>query len=87
MDINFVSRSEVDISKKNSSKYKPLLEAVKKIKAGGQAIEVSFDDEAELSSMRNAIYSYNRKTGDKVKSSKHPDKNIVYFFKEEEEEK
>jgi hypothetical protein len=83
MDINFVSRTDIEISKKSSSKYKPLLDAVKKLKPGGKAIEVSFSDKTELNSMRNVVYSYNRETGDKVKSSKHPNENIVFFYKEE----
>lgn len=82
MKINFVSRDDIKISKKSSSKYKPLLEAVRKLEPGGKAVEVSFDDDTELNSMRNVVYSYNRETGEKVKSSKHPKENLVYFYKE-----
>lgn len=82
MDINFVSRTDITISKKSSSKYKPLLEAVKKLKPGGKALEVKFETDAELNSMRNVIYSHNRDTGDEIKSSKHPKKDLVYFYKE-----
>ena len=82
MNINFVSRTDIKISKKSSSKYKPLLEAVKKLKPGGKAIEVTFGDDSELNSMRNVIYSYNREHGEEVKSSKHPKKKLVYFYKE-----
>lgn len=85
MKINFVSRSDIKISKKSSSKYKPLLDAVKKLEPGGKAIEVSFSDKTELNSMRNVVYSHNRDTGDSIKSSKHPKNNIVFFYKEEEE--
>lgn len=84
MKINFVSRNDIKISKKSSSKYKPLLEAIKKLEAGGKAVEVTFSDETELNSMRNVVYSHNRETGDSVKSSKHPKKNLVYFYKEKE---
>jgi hypothetical protein len=83
MDINFVSRSDIKISKKSSSKYKPLIDAIKKLEPGGKAIQVSFDDKKELNSMRNVVYRHNRKTGDEIKSSKHPDKNIVFFYKGE----
>lgn len=83
MDINFVSRKDVNIAKKSSSKYKPLLDAIRKLEPGGKALEVSYDKKSELNSMRNAVYSYNRKHDDNIKSSKHPDKNIVFFFKEE----
>lgn len=86
MDINFVSRTDIKISKKSSSKYKPLLDAVKKLESGGKALEVSFEDEKELNSMRNVVYGYNRDAGENIKSSKHPDKNVVFFYKKEEEE-
>ena len=82
MNINFVSRTDIKISKKSSSKYKPLLEAVKKLKPGGKALEVTFGDDSELNSMRNVIYSYNREKGEEIKSSKHPKKKLVYFYKE-----
>lgn len=84
MDINFVERTDINISQKSSSKYKPLIDAVKKLKPGGKAIEVSYKDEAELNSMRNVVYSHNRDNNDSVKSSKHPKKNVVFFYKEEE---
>lgn len=84
MKINFVSRQDIKISKKSSSKYRPLLEAIKKLESGGKALEVSFTDDTELNSMRNVVYSHNRETGDSVKSSKHPKKNLVYFYKENE---
>lgn len=84
MNINFVSRTDIKITKKSSSKYKPLLEAVKKLKPGGKALEVKFGNDAELNSMRNVIYGHNRETGDDIKSSKHPKKNLVYFYKEKD---
>ena len=84
MKINFVSRDDIKISKNSSSKYKPLLEAVQKLEPGGKALEVKFSDDTELNSMRNVVYSYNRETGDKIKSSKHPKHNLVYFYKEGE---
>lgn len=84
MDINFVSRKDIEISKKSSSKYKPLIDAINKLEPGGRAVQVSFEDDTELNSMRNVVYRHNRKTGDEIKSSKHPKKNIVFFYKEEE---
>jgi hypothetical protein len=83
MDINFVSRQDINISKKSSSKYKPLLDAIRKLKRGGKVLQVSYEDEAELNSMRNVVYSHNREQNDNIKSSKHPNKNIVFFFKKE----
>jgi len=84
MKINFVPRTDIKISKKSSSKYKPLLDAVKKLKPGGKALEVGYKDNTELNSMRNVVYSYNHDTGDNVKSSKHPKDNVVFFYKEKE---
>jgi len=84
MDINFVSRTDIEISKKSSSKYKPLLDAVKKLTPGGKVIEAKYEDKAELNSMRNIVYGYNRDAGEKVKSTTHPTENIVFFFKEDE---
>lgn len=84
MKINFVPRSDIKISKKSSSKYKPLLDAVKKLEAGGKALEVGYKDKTELNSMRNVVYSHNRDTGDDIKSSKHPKNKVVFFYKEEE---
>jgi hypothetical protein len=86
MKINFVSRTDIKISKKSSSKYRPLVEAIQKLEPGGKALEVKFGDEAELNSMRNVVYSYNREKGENIKSSKHPQHNLVYFYKENEEE-
>lgn len=82
MKINIVSRDDVSVSKKSSSKYQPLLEAVKKLEKGGKALEVKFKDDSELNSMRNVVYNYNKETGSKVKSSKHPKEKVVYFYKE-----
>ncbi|HKK43964.1 MAG TPA: hypothetical protein VJ964_00460 [Balneolaceae bacterium] len=82
MKINFVPRSDIKISKKSSSKYKPLLDAVKKLEPGGKALEVGFKDKTELNSMRNVVYSHNRDTGDDIKSSKHPKDKVVFFYKE-----
>ncbi|MGD8427813.1 MAG: hypothetical protein PVH63_09275 [Balneolaceae bacterium] len=83
MKINFVPRSDIKISKKSSSKYKPLLDAIQKLKPGGKALEVAYGDKTELNSMRNVVYSHNRDTGDNIKSSKHPKNKVVFFYKEE----
>ena len=42
MEIKFVKRSVVKSSKKRSSKFKPLLEAIEKLRPGGQAVEVPY---------------------------------------------
>lgn len=81
MEINFVSRSDINITRSSSSKYKPLLDAVKKLEPGGKALEVSFKDESELNAMRNVIYEYNKKEEKNIRSTKHPKENLVYFYK------
>lgn len=80
MQIDFVSRRDMDISQK-STKYQPILRAIHKLKEGGQAVKVSYENKSELNSIRNVVYRYNRETGDKVKSTKHSGDRIVYFYK------
>lgn len=84
MKINFVPRTDIQISKKSSSKFKPLIEAVKKLNPGGKILEVTFSDDDELNTMRNVVYGYNRRNDENIKSNRHPSANIVYFFKEEQ---
>lgn len=81
MNINFVSRNNVLKSRNDSSKFKPLTEAIKKLEPGGKAIEAKYETESQLNSMRNYIYTYNKKQGENIKTSSHPDKKVVYFYK------
>lgn len=80
MDINFISRQNLHVSTR-TSKYKPVLQAIEKLKANGKVVEISYEDESELNSLRNVVYRYNKEKGEKVKSSTHPDENIVFFYK------
>lgn len=82
MKIKFVPRNEIRISKKSSSKFRPLLEALESLEAGGEAIEVTYSNEKELNSMRNVVYTYNRETGNKIKSGKDSVNSKVFFFKD-----
>jgi len=82
MKVKFVPRSDIRITKKSSSKFKPLLDAIKELEPGGDAIEVSFSDEKELNSMRNVVYTYNRETGNKVRSGKDSLNSKVFFYKD-----
>lgn len=82
MKIKFVPRSDIRISKKSSSKFRPLLEALDKLNPGGEAIEVSYTNEKELNSMRNVVYTYNRETGQKIKSGKDAVNGKVFFYKD-----
>lgn len=82
MDIKFVDREKVHTSKKRSSKFKPLLEALDKLEVGGDAIEVSYKDDKNVNSMRTAVYQYNRDKGVKIKSGKDSDNKKIYFYRE-----
>lgn len=80
MEIDFVSRKDMDVSQR-SSKYKPILRAIQKLEEGGEAVKVSYKNKSELNSIRNVVYRYNRDAGEKVKSTKHSNDNIVFFYK------
>lgn len=83
MDIKFVEREKIRTSKKRSSKFKPLLEAVEQLKVGGDAIEVQYKDEKNLNSMRTAVYQYNQEKGVRIRSGKDTQNKKIYFYREE----
>lgn len=80
MDIKFVKRSIINTSKKRSSKFKPLLEAVEKLKPGGQAIEVAYTSDKNINSMRTAVYQFCAQQGIKIKSRRDTENKKIYFF-------
>lgn len=80
MKVKIVPKSKVKVSRSSSSKYQPLIDAVDKLKPGGDALRVKYSDERELNSMRNIIYTINREQGKKIKSNKDPQNKIVYFY-------
>lgn len=80
MKIKFIPRSEVKISKRSSSKFRPLIDALGKLVAGGDALEVSYANEKELSSMRNVVYTFNRENGQKIKSGKDVTNSKIFFY-------
>ncbi len=82
MKIREVPRAEVRVTKKSTSKFKPLLEALDRLKPGGNAIEVSYTNQKELNSMRNVVYTMNRETGIKIKSGKDSVNGKIYFYRE-----
>ncbi len=82
MKLKFVPRTDVRITKKSSSKFRPLIESLNKLEPGGDALEVTFSNDKELNSMRNVVYTYNRETGAKVKSGKDTVNGKVFFYKE-----
>lgn len=70
----------ISSSRKKSSKYSPLMEALSKLKPGGDAIQVKYSNEKELSSARNVVYAFNRENNKKVKSKKDTQNKIVFFY-------
>ncbi len=82
MKLKFVPRSDVRITKKSSSKFRPLIDALNKLEPGGDALEVTFNNDKELNSMRNVVYTYNRESGEKIKSGKDTVNGKVFFYKE-----
>ena len=82
MDIKFVEREKLNKSRRRSSKFKPLLEALDKLKVGGDAIEVYYSDDKSVNSMRTAVYQYNQKHNVKIKSGKDTENQKLYFYRE-----
>lgn len=82
MDIKFVKRDAVKSSKKRTSKFKPLLDAIEKLKPGGQAIEVGYTNDKNINSMRTAVYQFSKKCGFKVKSRRDADHKKIYFYRD-----
>jgi len=82
MDIKFVKRSQVKSSKRRSSKFKPLMEALDKLEPGGDAVEVSYTNEKSVNSMRTAIYQYNQENKVKIKSGKDSTNKKIFFYRE-----
>ncbi|MGB0346745.1 MAG: hypothetical protein ACPGGA_04620, partial [Balneolaceae bacterium] len=80
MKIKMVPRMSISSSRKKSSKYSPLMEALSKLKPGGDAIQVKYSNEKELSSARNVVYAFNRENNKKVKSKKDTQNKIVFFY-------
>lgn len=82
MDIKFVNRDKIQNAKKRSSKFKPLLEALSQLEVGGDALEVPYEDDKNVNSMRTAVYQYNQDEGVKIKSGKDSDRKKIYFYRE-----
>ncbi len=82
MKLKFVPRKEVRVTKKSSSKFRPLINALNKLEPGGDALEVTFSSDKELNSMRNVVYTYNRESDGKIKSGKDTVNGKVFFYKE-----
>ena len=82
MDIKFVKRSTIKSSKKRTSKFKPLLEAIEKLKPGGQAVEVSYLNDKNINSMRTAVYQFSKQNDIKIKSRRDAENKRIYFYRD-----
>lgn len=80
MKIKMVPRDDISSSRKKSSKYSALLDALDKLKPAGDAIQVKYSNEKELSSARNVVYAFNRENNKKVKSRKDSVNKAVFFY-------
>lgn len=80
MKIKLVPRTQISSSRKKSSKYAPLVDALGKLTPGGDAIQVKYSNEKELSSARNVVYAFNRENATKVKSRKDSQNKTVFFY-------
>lgn len=80
MKVKTVSRDQVKKSKRRSSKLRPLIDALEHLESGGDAIEVSYNEEKEINSIRTAIYQYNQEKGIKIKSGKDAVNKKIYFY-------
>ena len=82
MKIRVVPRNEIQVTKLSSSKFKPLIDTLSKLEPGGDALQVNFTSDKELTSIRNIVYAFKRETGLKIKSGKDASSGKVYFFRE-----
>jgi len=82
MKIKFVSRNDVKVTKKSTSKFRPLIEALNQLVPGGEALEVAYTSDKELNSMRNIVYTYKRENNAKIKSGKDAVNSKIYFYKD-----
>lgn len=82
MDIKIVKKSSIKSSKKRRSKFKPLLEAIDKLKPGGsQAVEVSYTSDKNVNSMRTAVYQYSKLKNIKIKSERNLETKKIHFYR------
>lgn len=58
------------------------MEALDKLEAGGDAVEVSYTNEKSVNSMRTAVYQYNQENNVKIKSGKDSANKKIYFYRQ-----
>jgi len=82
LDIKIVKKSSIKSSRKRRSKFKPLLEAIDKLKPGGsQAVEVSYTSDKNVNSMRTAVYQYSKLKNIKIKSERNLEAKKIHFYR------
>jgi len=82
MDIKIVKKSSINPSRKRKSKFKPLLEAIDKLKPeGSQAIEVSYTTDKNVNSMRTAVYQHSKAQKIKIKSQRDVENKKIHFYR------
>jgi hypothetical protein len=80
MDVKIVKKSSINSSIKRRSKFKPLLEAIDKLKpGGGHVVEVSYTTEKNVNSMRTAVYQYSKLKNMKIKSQRDIEAKKIHF--------
>ncbi len=80
-EIQFVGKDQIRSTRKRSSKFAPLLDALEKLEVGGQAIEVNYKNDKQVGSMRTAVYQYNSNNDVKIRSAKDSQNGKVYFYR------
>jgi hypothetical protein len=80
MKVKIVPRSKIKVSRNSTSKYQSLINALEKLKPGGDAIQVKYSDTRELNSMRNIVYTINKEKGMSIKSNTDTEKKLLYLY-------
>lgn len=80
MKVKLVPRSKIRVSRKSSSKYSKLRDAIDELKPGGDALKIGFSDKKELNSIRNIAYTFNKENNTKVRSSSDSNENVIFFY-------
>ena len=81
MKIKLVPRSKVHQTKKRTSKFQPLINALGELN-DGDAIEVKYSNEKELLSMRNTVYLYQKRNGLKIVTKKDESSGKFYIWRD-----
>ncbi len=80
MKVKIVPRSKIKVSRKSSSKYSKVREALEKLVSKGDALRITYSDKKELNSIRNIAYTHNKENGTKIKSSSDTNEKVIYFY-------